>query len=309
MTFVKWPSIENTYRQRFVDMFLGEFPELANTVYILLEKLHGANFQFMVSSHRDVRAGSRRRYLESSSTFQGVKVADMLERYKPFLDQFQKFADDYETTYHLYGELIGPKIQKGVNYGSDKQILFFGLRMDEILQPFYILETFADLFGVPLVPVVGYAVGLNKALDWGIKFPSLLKPIPKNICEGVVIQPYHHVFQCEGGDYFLLKKKNNAVKEKAKSPKPQRPIDPEVDRLPAEFVTYITDSRLQSVFSKEGTIEEPSQIGTYIRLMIDDAREDFLKDHAAAWNVMDKRQRGRVTNVGRQVADMLKKYL
>lgn len=31
--FKKWPSVENTYQKKFIDVFLAEFPELAEETY------------------------------------------------------------------------------------------------------------------------------------------------------------------------------------------------------------------------------------------------------------------------------------
>ncbi|MCK4817031.1 hypothetical protein KA005_14775, partial [bacterium] len=160
-----------------------------------------------------------------------------------------------------------------------------------------------------LVPRVCLVKGLGAALEVDTNFPSLINPIEGNICEGVVIQPYSKVYRLHDGFTFLLKKKNEAFKEKQKARKPPAPVDSEVLRMRGMFDEYITDNRLQSVFSKWGCIEEPKQIGEYIRLVIADALEDFLKDHGAAWNVATRQQQGQITKVGGTVAEMLKGYL
>ena len=151
--------------------------------------------------------------------------------------------------------------------------------------------------------------GLGAALEVDTNFPTKINPLEGNICEGVVIQPYSKVYRLHSGATFLLKKKNEAFKEKQKARKPPAPVDSEVARMRGMFDEYITESRLRSVFSKEGCIQEPRQIGDYIRLVIADALEDFIKDHGAAWNVATKQQRGQITKVGGQVADMLKGHL
>ena len=45
MNFTKYNSIENSYRQKFIDKILLELPR--DTQYVVTEKIHGANFQFV----------------------------------------------------------------------------------------------------------------------------------------------------------------------------------------------------------------------------------------------------------------------
>jgi len=103
--------------------------------------------------------------------------------------------------------------------------------------------------------------------------------------------------------------KRPSILKKTKAPKPKVPVDSEVARLHAIFETYITENRLNNVFSNWGCIEESQQIGEYIRLVIADALDDFVKDHGAAWAIADKKQQGQITKVGGMVAKMLQSYL
>lgn len=75
----------------------------------------------------------------------------------------------------------------------------------------------------------------------------------------------------------------------------------------AEFKSYITENRLLSVFSKEGQIQSPKEIGKYIKLLLTDAQDDFLKDNDISH--LDKQQQKDVFNVGSLIANMLKSYL
>ena len=67
--------------------------------------------------------------------------------------------------------------------------------------------------------------------------------------------------------------------------------------------------RLQAVFSKNGEIERPDQIGDFIRLVLTDAKEDFLQDNQEAVDALDKAKQKRVYNVGSMIAFLLKEYL
>lgn len=171
--FIRWRSIENSYREKFINGFLAQYPELLDEMYIITEKLHGANFQWFFAPGEKIRAGSRNRYLDTSSNFQGASISDLMKTRAELLNQF--------------------KI--------------------------------------------------------------------------------------------------------------------EVARWNAEFASYITENRLQSVFSKEGEIEKPKQIGQYIKWILFDAKEDFLKDWGEKIKLLDINQQKQIFNIGSKIANMLKNYL
>ena len=92
-------------------------------------------------------------------------------------------------------------------------------------------------------------------------------------------------------------------KSKAKERKEHVPDHP----LKAEFLTYINENRLESVFSKYGVIEKPQQIGEYIRYMLEDAKEDFLKDNDVS--VLHKETLKEIFNAGHNIMKLLKEKL
>lgn len=299
MTFKKWPSIENSYRQKFIDVFLTEFPELAKETFIVTEKIHGANIQFYFEPGKPYRIGSRNQWVDSSF----YNVSEVLPEYEEFFKDAQYMADGTKETWRVFGELFGPKIQKGVDYGEKRRIRLFGLMINDVLKSPTLLRLSVGTFLVPVVKIID---GLQSALEFNAEFETSLGT---GVCEGVVIQPYQKVYRNAGGHTFMLKIKNEAFKEKARAKKPSRPQDPELVRLNQELCLYITDARLQGVFSKSGEIQEPGQIGDYIRLMLADTKEDFLKDHSEAVEALDKKSQRKVYNVGGMIAGMLKEYL
>jgi len=307
--FIKWPSIENSYREKFIQKAVEEYPDLAICTYEITEKLHGSNVQFYFEPGKKMRVGTRNRYLEPGSKF--YDIWNVLPKYQRMWDEIKAYSNRHSCSLRLFGELYGQGIQKGVDYKPGKKIGFFGIMSDGHLLSPSLLRITAIMGKTEdmLVPRVALIEGLEAALDVDTNFPTLINPIEGNICEGVVIQPYHHVYKLANGPTFLLKKKNEAFKEKQKACKPPASVDSEVARLRGLFDEYINDSRVQTVFSQWGCIEEPKQLGEYIRLTIADALEDFLKDHGAAWNVVTKQQQGQITKVGAAVAGILKNYL
>ena len=308
MEFKKWYSIENTYRQKHIDFYLETHPELADETYVILEKLHGSNFQWHFMPGEPVQAGSRNRHLDVAASFQGASIPQLMADNAREIARFQHTADLGKCSIRLFGELIGRGIGKGVDYGEKKRILYFGMMVNEKLLPFSEFST--RIVSHHLVPVVGgECKGLESALAFDTKFNSWVLGKPDNLCEGVVIQPRDKVYYDRYGESpFILKKKNAEFKEKEQAKK-VRVVDTEVERLNAEFVSYVTDNRLQAVFSKEGEIESPKQIGSYIKLVMEDAKVDFLKDFEGDVAATSKAQQKQIFNVSKTIAGMLKTYL
>jgi len=249
-----------------------------------------------------MRVGSRNRFLEQGSRF--YDVWNTLGKYQEMLDHFQECVNYRPATYRWFGEYFGGNVQKGVNYGPRHRILFFGLMVDDILTPFNITETYAQAWGFPLVPIVARVQGLDSALAIDTRFNSLIGIGTDNLCEGVVIMPANGVYHWNHS-IFMLKKKNPEFAERQKSKRPKI-VDDEAMRLNMLFREYITLPRLQGIFSKYGEIQEPAQIGQFIRWMLEDALEDFLQDYGEEFGTMDKKQQKQVLNVGGLIADMLK---
>ena len=306
---IRWPRVENSYQQKFIAIFFAEFPELGEETFAITEKLHGSNLQVFFSPNEPWKVGKRTAFLKDNEKFFGIH--EVLPEYEDVFERIQGSVNSSGNAVRLFGELCGPGIQKGVDYGKHKRIFFFGYMINDELQPWMWFSIFADSHGFSehVVPIVGIVTGLNVALEFDPGFISRLNPVDGNLCEGVVIQPYRRVYTNRGGKRFLLKSKNEKFMEKAKEKKPPSPGDPEVERLNAEFRLYITDNRLQGIFSKHGEIEEPQQIGDYIRHLLNDARIDFLEDHSVAFNQLNVKHQRNVCNVGSLIAKMLQAYL
>ena len=303
MEFRKWPSIENTYKQQHIDWWLLRHPRLAKAKYWLTEKLHGSNVQIHVEPDGAVSYGTRGGFVNGPALFGWpASRLDVIPRFTELVAKMIVTAQWYETDITLYGEIVGPGVpsaQKGIYYGDAKRVYFFGSRIGDILRsPMVIADDFPM---IDTVPLVGTVTGLDAALSFDIEFSSKLVEVEDNICEGIVIQPLMPVRN--GDSYFLLKKKNEKFAERAHAKKERVP-DEVADPLNAAFRTYITPARMQSVFSKDGPIEDRKEIGRYIKAILADAKEDFLKDYPEA-ATLDKAQQKTVFNVGSMIAKML----
>ncbi|RLF96798.1 hypothetical protein DRN58_09390, partial [Thermococci archaeon] len=108
---------------------------------------------------------------------------------------------------------------------------------------------------------------------------------------------------------FYLKKKNEKFKERQRVKKKLQEGSSEVIQLNLEFRNYITEERVQSIFSKEGVIQKPEEIGRYIKLVLEDAKKDFEKDFGDKIKHLEKKKLKKVFNVGSQIVKILDKYL
>lgn len=306
MNLVKWTEIENHYRNKHIEKAVSFYPELLNERYVISEKVDGSNFQWALSPDGTVRCASRNNYLDMNGSFQGANIQSLYQAHNYLLSELLSDAMYTGKEIRLYGELFGQGIQKRVDYGPQKRLVYFGLMIDNEWQSFATLEYMLGSRGCSdlLVPVLQIADGLQEALDFDTEFDSLLNDKQDNLTEGVVIQPYAKVYLDGNGSPFILKKKNEKFGEKQKT---ERIFDMEVMTLNAEFESYITENRLLAVFSKEGRIQSPKEIGKYIKLLLADAQDDFLKDNDISH--LDKQQQKDVFNVGSLIANMLKSYL
>ncbi len=305
--FKKYPSLENSYRQKHIERFLCDFPELKDCQYILTEKRDGSNI-CLICNHQnlDFAICSRNRKIKEDEDFYGIKK--ILPYYQELLDFQSKMADELSLYVYIYGEIFGKGIQKRINYGNDKFFEIFDVGIEdqdgnfEMKPQEFIYNN--EILSKYMVPVIGFINGLENALNY----------TPNNFdeIEGIVIKPYEKVYTNVVGKTFYLKNKNPKFEEKGnKKKKSEKPKYSErAEGLKREFNSYITKNRLLSVFSKEGEIEDQKEIGKYIKLVLEDAKEDFYKDNQD----FDEGQFGKdelkyIFNVGAIIVEMLKEYL
>lgn len=311
MIFKKYPSIENSYRDKHIGIWLNHSPELRVEDFIIVEKIHGANFQILIDED-GVRFASRNMLLSDDSDFFGYKT--VVEKYKDMIKTFESMIDDKTKSLRIFGELFGSNIQKGVDYGKEKRIRIFDIYINEELLSQSDTIKLLDSFNLIkyFVPILQVVKGLDKALEFDTRFNTrLFNNGKENISEGVVIKPYNNVYTIEGKSVFYLKKKNDEfMANKQASKKKVDPLSGQLMKVRDLFIGYLGDDRVQTIFSQNGVIEEPKDIGRYIKLIMTDAREDFLKDHMDEFLLLDNDEKNKVFGVvGGVVVPLLEKYL
>jgi len=273
--FVKYPSIENHYQEKWINRFLDKFgDDLVNSKFVITEKIHGANTQLIFTPGESEYSIGSRNQLTDKGFYNVGEVLDNMD-----LSFLQELADNSNYIIRVFGETFGPGIQKGVNYGGQKRLLFFDIMIGSCLctykQFFEYFEGHQEL----IVPVVGYCDNLVDALAFDTNFNSKLNDIKDNECEGIVIKPFDRIFISNVGSLFYVKKKNEKFKEKTKrKTKPKPEWSDTVNNLRNTFLAYVNKERLESVFSKFGRIEDRKDIGKYIGYFMKDATDTFKKE-------------------------------
>jgi Rnl2 family RNA ligase len=333
LSFKKYSSIENTFDKDFMDKIRAE--HLDSLSYVVQEKVHGANCGF-VTDGQTVQFAKRTGVVEPGEAFYDYE--ELLERYRKRIARlFQRIKAKYADTESVlvYGEMFGGKyphpevknvssvlnIQKGVYYCPVHEFYGFDIFITGANSKRYFsvdeTNTFFEEEGFLYAKTL-FQGTLDECLAYPNDFPSHiagwlgLPPIEDNICEGVVIRPAEPVF-LSSGSRLLLKSKNSKFAEK-KAVKKRQPalfVAPTYSEalknqlsLTAE---YVTENRLNNVISKIGQVSMPKDAGKLIGLFSKDILEDYLKEHASDYALLEKSEQ-KILNrhVNKQATDLIK---
>lgn len=302
MKFVKYSSLENHYRDKFIDQF--RFHGLSNERFMITEKIHGANFSFWTNG-TDVQVASRSQFVDG--TF--YSCSEVIERYTDAIrDLHCTLGMSEDDTVAVYGELFGPGIQKGIRYGNVKDFVAFDVAVNGEYQSAVRSKEIIDASGFEFVPVIGFANSLNEALATNNVFDSALGArrgeTGENIAEGLVIQLADRKHTFFGDTRAVIKSKNELWAEKAKAKKPPRETE-DYSQFVEVIKQYINVNRLAAVLSKFGEVT-PQQFGVVIREFSTDVIEDMVKDGDLP---SDWREKDDFKNVGKAVNSVAVPFL
>jgi Rnl2 family RNA ligase len=332
MIFKTYNSIENAYQTRVIDQI--RLQGFGDEVFIVQEKVHGANFSFFTDG-KEIKIAKRTAFIEKDEKF--YNAHQMLERYrKNVIDLFEKVKTihpDLETVV-IYGELFGGgykhkevepvkdaiKVQKGVEYAPYNEFYGFDIKLNG--------TTYLD---TDLVNQIFEETGFFYAkilfqgtLEDALKFPNVfdskipawlgLPEIENNRCEGTIVKTLKTRY-FGSGSRVILKNKNEKWVEKSKMVRKDRPIQKEVhfsenaQNIWEEIQKYATTNRLNNVVSKIGEFE-PKMIGKVIGLFSQDILEDFEKDFPKVFTTIEKEEQKRINKkLNSLVIDVVKEEL
>lgn len=326
--FKKWCSIENSYQKDYFKFWENRDNGIFDALYEVTEKIHGANWSIIVEpGMSEPLFAARNGILSKESSFYGwQKVFIEKDTYYRLYNVLIVMANGIGKTIQLYGEYFGGSIQKGVNYGKEKQFCWYALAIDgKVISgecSGIMLRTVLE-FKVPVLEVFKLGTSRDLYAEFNkikTEYQSFFTPKDykeDNICEGIVIAPYDKAIDCVHADdsvsYFYVKKKNEKFKEKANAPKRERQpkVLPEnVTSVVDVISSYVCDMRTQSLYSKLGALENIKEISVYAKAYAKDVMIDFEKENFTVWNALEAAEKHIVKKrLGRFVFEELRNSL
>jgi len=302
MDLVKFPKIQNLYN---IDKYEGIW--LCKTVAIQ-EKLHGT--QGRIGFSKDgVTIGSRRSILSEDWTGQKDQFQVCSEIAQPIWERLRRehtILDHTDIT--IFGEFVGPGIQKGIYYGDTRDFYAFDLVLLDIetgekdwlnVADFSI---FCALWGLKYVPLLGMFKPSMKLFNDLYANNSLIAPdVEKNIIEGIVIKAHPMKYDLYGNPVYA-KHKNDNWGETTKKFKEKEKYET------GEMLPFLTEARILSalnVVKEAGNFTRSMSDMKYIPNIItnDIIEEEFMEI------VDEKHFKALRRQLSKAIAKMYKKML
>jgi Rnl2 family RNA ligase len=332
MIFKTYNSIENAYQTRMIDQI--RMQGFGDEVFIVQEKVHGANFSFFTDG-KEIKIAKRTAFIEKEEKF--YNAHQILEQYrKNVINLFQKVKTIYPNveTVVIYGELFGGgykhkevepmknaiKVQAGIEYAPFNDFYAFDIKLNGVTY----LDT--DIIN-SIFEETGffYAKTLFQGtLEEALRFPNVFNskiptwlglPEMNNMCEGTIIKTLKTRYFGNGAR-VILKNKNEKWIEKSKMVRKQEKtiqktvhFSETAQKIWEEIQKYVTANRLNNVVSKIGEFE-PKMMGKVIGLFAQDILEDFEKDFPSVFITIEKDEQKRINKkLNSLVIDCVKEEL
>lgn len=179
-------------RGKFIDgeWSLPELGYLQNNEWEMTEKVDGTNIRVMFDGENITFGGKT-----DNAQIPSFLVTKLNNRFMT-IEQRQKFKEKFAEGVCLYGEGYGAKIQKGGgNYRLDQDFVLFDVLIGKWWLQRENCEEVAKLFGLEIVPILGYGTihdAIKKCKDgfnstWG-NFQA----------EGLVLRPKVRLYSRDG---------------------------------------------------------------------------------------------------------------
>ena len=326
MEFKKYPSIENSYRKKFLDKIVEEGH--SKETFVVQEKVHGANFSVWMTEN-DFKVAKRSGFIEEGEKFFNYQevVDTYMKRLRGLFEHLQITQIAEEVV--VYGELYGgnyphkdvPKtnqssVQGGVFYSPKQDFIAFDIKMNGRYLDVGSVNRLCATFAIPHAETLKIGT-IEECLEYPNEFQTtipLLEGLPDiegNMCEGVVIRPVRPLY-IFSGERLILKNKNEKFTEKHGFDESKRkvkeitPLSEGAQQAIEKITQYINDNRLKNVVSKIGEVSQ-KDFGKVMGLFTQDIIEDFLKDEQEFFDTLEKSDRKLVTKqVGQEAAKMVR---
>lgn len=333
MIFKTYNSIENAYQARVIEQI--RIQGFGDEVFIVQEKVHGANFSFFTDG-KEIKIAKRTAFIEKEEKF--FNAHQVMKLYKEkVIEAFGKVKTLYPEveTVVIYGELFGGgynhkavepvpdavKVQKGIEYASHNEFYAFDIKLNGTT--YLDTETINRIF-----EETGffYAKTLFQGtLDDALNFPNVfnskipaslgLPEIEHNMCEGTIVKTLKTRYFGNGARVILKNKnekwieKSKVVRKQGKKVQKQIRFSEDAEHIWDELQQYATVNRLNNVVSKTGEFGT-KMAGKIIGLFAQDILEDFGKDFPEAFNRIEKEEQKRINKkLNAIVIDLVKEEL
>lgn len=308
--FKKYNSIENTYRDEFLERIKTH--GFWENEFVVQEKVHGSNLSYWTNDGKTFFSGKRTGIIENNENFYNYEI--VLENIKPKLELLWKnLKTDFPTLSQLtiFGELFGgtyphPEIeidkkaitvQKGIFYSPKNHFYAFDILINS--------ETYLDvdlankhlekvnllhaktIFKGSIVECMKHKNDFDSTIPKELGLPKL----EPNIVEGVVIRPIQTSY-FNNGVRVILKNKNEKWSENKKYHKSinqSEEATEKIIKLQEAIKTYVTENRLNNVLSKIGEVT-PKDFGKLLGMFNKDIVDDFTKDYLNHLEELDKKE-------------------
>lgn len=332
MIFKTYNSIENAYQTRMIDQIRMQGFE--DEVFIVQEKVHGANFSFFTDG-KEIKIAKRTAFIDKDERF--YNAHQILEQYrKKVINLFQKVKTIYPDleTVVIYGELFGGsykhkevepvkdaiKVQAGIEYAPYNDFYAFDIKLNGVtyLDTDIVNSIFEEtgffyaktLFEGTLEEALTFPNVFNSKIPAWLGLPEM-----NNMCEGTIIKTLKTRYFGNGARVILKNKnekwieKSKMVKKERKATQKQIHFSGTAQNIWAEIQQYATANRLNNVVSKIGEFE-PRIMGKVIGLFAQDILEDFEKDFPGVFTTIEKDEQKRINKkLNSLVIDCIKEEL
>ncbi len=333
MEFKRYASIENSYREKFIEKLVMEGKNTND--WVATEKIHGSNLSLWIKrspdGNHEIKVGKRSGFLredELSKFFRSDLILEWLT--KPLHRLLDAHTSASEIVVH--GEIFGgvyphpdvpinskvSKVQKGVYYSPDINFAAFDLRIDGFLVDYHSMAAYCTASGIGYLEPL-FIGSFEDCLKYNNEFQTTipaqlgLPEIENNICEGVVLKPIVTDYLYDRSR-VILKNKNDKFRETEKIKRPN--CTPKIPILLTDTATelysivdgYCTENRLDNVISKIGVVEL-KDFGKVMKSMNSDAIEEFMKDNKDKFMCLVKKEQRHITKkFGTVNAPLIKNY-
>jgi len=312
--FIKYSKIINYYQTKDIRKYFEHNPEVLNSTWYYQTKIDGANFQVMFEPHLDAPDFAKRNSV-LSETENFYDWQNVVKKYKNIFDDIQELATAKNHSITLIGELYGNGIQKRIDYGKEKYIIIFDIRVNDKVVPYDILSGIFDndhpMFSddekltahsvynrlnnhLLFSKTIKIDYDVNSVFDFINAIDKLEIPTGH---EGIVIKP-----GLIDKNRLYIKKKSDEFLEISKTRKKNKNIinfSIKVEELKDKYRKYFNENRVLSFFSKEGPITSKKDMGKYMNGIIQDAIDDFIKDHPE-YDMLTKNEQRYIMAIGKE---------